>query len=492
VLTPAELCLLAEEIQRLALPARLEKIHQPRPDRLVLRLSREGEERHLLIATARGFARAHLVDSPPANPRTPPPFCEEARRLLQPGRILRASTRPRDAVLVLECEVRTDGGAVVARRLIAELFGSHPNVLIVSAGGTIEAVLVPRESRSRKLFAGEAYEEPPPPARELAPKPPFSEIALQGPSGPAPAWSRLLEAAITPLEARTWLAAARDALLGELSQQEKKLRRRLENIDADVRGTEAIPRLRREGELLKAHLSAMKRGQKEIVAIGWEGDREEEVRIALDPRRTPQQEVAFRFDEARRLERLKEAAAARRGEVEDRLDAIARLAGRARDAVDEDAIADLRAGAGVEKRPQAPPGRRPKVEPRKPYRTFVSKDGIEMLVGRTASDNDELTFRIANGNDWWFHVRDYPGSHVVIRARDDLPEQTLLDAATLAVHFSRGASGGKRDVSWTRRKFVSKARGAPPGQVLLSSHKTIHLRPEPDRLARLLKGGREG
>ena len=115
------------------------------------------------------------------------------------------------------------------------------------------------------------------------------------------------------------------------------------------------------------------------------------------------------------------------------------------------------------------------------------------LEGRDRDDGRQNRARqrrahvqVANGNDFWFHVRDYPGSHVVIRARDQLPEETLLDAATLAVHFSRGKAGGKRDVSWTRRKFVAKARGAPAGQVLLSTHKTIHLRVEPDRLARLL------
>jgi predicted ribosome quality control (RQC) complex YloA/Tae2 family protein len=218
------------------------------------------------------------------------------------------------------------------------------------------------------------------------------------------------------------------------------------------------------------------------------------VAIALDPRRSPREEVAFRFDEARRLDRLVEAAAIRRAEVEERLQALSGLAARARAADSEESVGEVREAAGI-RPPAAPaaPGRTaPRIEPRKPYRTFLSRDGIEMMVGRTASDNDELTFRIANGNDFWFHVRGYPGSHVVIRARDELPEQTVLDAATLAVHFSRGAAGGRRDVSWTRRKFVSKPRGAPPGQVLLATHKTLHLRPDPARLARLLKPSGSG
>lgn len=493
MLTPAELCLLADEIQRLALPARLEKVHQPRPDWIVLRLERDREERHLLVATGREFARAHLLSAAPENPRTPPPFCEAMRRLLTPGRVVGASTLRNDCVLVLACEVRTGSDAPARKRLVAELFGNHPNVMVVAEDGVIEAVLEPREARGRKLLPGERWEPPPRPERDAAPAPPFSGLG-PAPAGPpaasgAPTWSLLVEESVGPREAAASLAAAKSALLAALAQQAKKLRRRLENIDADVKEAAAIPTLRREGELLKANLGALRRGMKEVVVASWEGGREERVRIALDPKRRPQEEVTFRFDEARRLERLEVAAAERRGEVEARVAGIDALAARVRAAADEDAVATLREEAGLDRPPAKAPGRKPVVEPRKPYRTFVSKDGIEMLVGRTAADNDELTFRVANGNDFWFHVRDYPGSHVVIRARDELPEQTLLDAAALAVHFSRGGpGGGSRDVSWTRRKFVSKARGAPPGQVLLSAHKTIRLRPEPGRLARLFGG----
>jgi predicted ribosome quality control (RQC) complex YloA/Tae2 family protein len=487
LLTSAELCLVADEILRLAVPARLDKIHQPREDRVVFRLAKDGTERNLLVAAVRGFARAHFVEAPPANPRTPPPFCEDLRRLLTPGRLAGASTLPNDAVLLLDFEVRDDRGAIVPRRFVAELFGAHPNLLVLAADGTILAVLAPRESRARRLATGERWIPPARPERDLAPVPPFAELG-EPPKGVT--ISQLLERAVTPRETASFVAAAREQILGTLRQQEKKLARRLENIDADVKGADAIPALRREGELLKAHVGAMKRGMKTFVATSWESGREEPVTIALDPKRTPSQEVAFRFDEARRLERLKEAAAERRGEVEERLRAIARIAARAESAATEEELDAVRADGGLAERPAPAPGKKPKpvVEPRKPYRTFVSKDGIDMLVGRTASDNDELTFRIANGNDFWFHVRDFPGSHVVIRGSDQLPEETMLDAATLAVHFSRAPEGGKRDVSWTRRKYVSKARRAPPGQVLLSSHKTIHLRPDPERLARLLKG----
>ena len=123
-----------------------------------------------------------------------------------------------------------------------------------------------------------------------------------------------------------------------------------------------------------------------------------------------------------------------------------------------------------------------------PYRSFSSKDGIEILVGRTAADNDVLTFKVARGNDWWFHAANYSGSHVIVRSNKELPQETLLDAAALAAHYSKAPRGGTHDVSWTRRKWVQKFRGAEPGQVQLAHRRTLRIRHDPERLARL--GGR--
>ncbi len=165
-----------------------------------------------------------------------------------------------------------------------------------------------------------------------------------------------------------------------------------------------------------------------------------------------------------------------------------------------------------------------------PYKTFVSRTGRAIWVGRSSSDNDVLTFRLARGNDLWFHAAGISGSHVVVRlGRDESPDQeTLLDAATLAAHFSTsaqtnahkdtaaiarkraststsstsGSQAGTNAETWasqhggqaplveihqTRCKFVRKPKGAPPGQVLLNGEvKALSLRLESSRLERLL------
>src|SRR5262249_56904922 len=107
-------------------------------------------------------------------------------------------------------------------------------------------------------------------------------------------------------------------------------------------------------------------------------------------------------------------------------------------------------------------------------------------VGRTARDNDALTFQHARGADWWLHVRDAGGSHVVIRATPgrQLDERTLLDAATLAVHFSALGEEPQVDVQYTLCKHVRKARA--PGAVYVSHAKTLRVRVDSARLNRLL------
>jgi predicted ribosome quality control (RQC) complex YloA/Tae2 family protein len=109
------------------------------------------------------------------------------------------------------------------------------------------------------------------------------------------------------------------------------------------------------------------------------------------------------------------------------------------------------------------------------------------LVGRGADRNDELTFQVARGNDLWLHARDVPGAHVVVPlAGRPIDEETLVDAALLAAHHSNARGEPQVDVSYTLRKQVRKPPRTRPGLVTLSGAKTLRVRVDPERLARLL------
>jgi predicted ribosome quality control (RQC) complex YloA/Tae2 family protein len=110
-------------------------------------------------------------------------------------------------------------------------------------------------------------------------------------------------------------------------------------------------------------------------------------------------------------------------------------------------------------------------------RRFVSPDGMVVLVGRTAADNDVLTTRLAAPGDFWLHVAGGSGSHVVVRnpeRLDRLPRETERFAATLAARYSKARRGGRVAVHLARAGDVTKPRGWAPGKVSLRRHRTVY------------------
>jgi len=116
-------------------------------------------------------------------------------------------------------------------------------------------------------------------------------------------------------------------------------------------------------------------------------------------------------------------------------------------------------------------------------RRFVSADGLVVLVGRTASDNDVLTVKLGAPQDFWMHVAGESGSHVVVRnpeGLDRLPRDTLRFAAALAAGYSKARNAKRATVHVARCEDVHKPRGAPAGQVQLRRFTTVHVAPQRD------------
>jgi len=113
-------------------------------------------------------------------------------------------------------------------------------------------------------------------------------------------------------------------------------------------------------------------------------------------------------------------------------------------------------------------------------RVAESPDGMIVLVGRTARDNDILSIKLAAPRDFWFHVASESGSHVVVRNPDNLatlPRETKRFAAGLAAGYSKARRGGKVAVHMARAGDVTKARGLAPGKVYLRRFTSVHASP---------------
>ena len=103
----------------------------------------------------------------------------------------------------------------------------------------------------------------------------------------------------------------------------------------------------------------------------------------------------------------------------------------------------------------------------KPFH-YISSDGFHMYVGKNNYQNDALTFGFATGNDWWFHAKHMPGSHVIVKVEpsQELPDRTYEEAARLAAYYSKGRSQDKVEIDYTQKKNIKKPGGAKPGFVV--------------------------
>jgi predicted ribosome quality control (RQC) complex YloA/Tae2 family protein len=368
---------------------------------------------------------------------------------------------------------------------VAELTGRNGNLLLLDGGGTIRALAGRNLSRLRDLASGRPYVPPAPrEAEEGAPR--FSPVA-----GERYPLSAAVEAHYRRLEEERALAAARRRLREPLRAAVARSRRALERLADEAARVPAAEADRRAADLLKQALHAVPRGAREVTVTEWTAEGPRPVTLAIDPALTPRANMERLYHRYRRIVESAARVEARVAEVRSRLGAQeALLAGL--DLAPAEGLPRLeREARRLGAAPQAPrPPRRRGDEPAPPYRTFESLAGLPILVGRGAAENDELTVRVARGNDVWLHARGRAGAHVVLRVpKGKAPDQeSLLDAAHLAAHFSDSRGEAAPEVVWTRVRHVRKVKGSAPGAVTYSQERSMALRVEPARIERLLQG----
>jgi predicted ribosome quality control (RQC) complex YloA/Tae2 family protein len=482
-LTRAELELTIAEASAACEGALIDRIHDAGEGAFVLEMRAGAARPKLLVSTRPSFSRAHLVEQSARTSEAPSAFVMLLRARLEGSRLLRCVLVGDDRVLRIEA-ARPGSGA-----LIAELTGRHANAFwIEGVEDRIVASLRGNVSELRALLPGEPYRLPLSQATESGAgrvSPP--RIGAEHPGLDA---QRLYAS----LEAKAERDALRQLCERALRDAAKKIARREAAIAGDRARAEAAAGNERLGSLLLANLQAAKRGASSVRVMDWTVDPPIEIEIALDPALSPKANAERYFARYRKYkEGLSRIETQETRARQDRA-AVDEWCARATTAETIDALRLLRdelTAKGILRRTPAAaprPTRKASEAPTPlPYRRFVSRDGRPILVGKGAGENDRLTFKVARGNDLWLHARDYPGAHVVVpmgRDEDPLPE-TLLDAATLAAHYSQAKGAAVVDVGYARRKLVHKPKGAPPGVVAVSDERTLAVRMEPARLERL-------
>lgn len=277
---------------------------------------------------------------------------------------------------------------------------------------------------------------------------------------------------------RTGGTAGRDAAARHLASQFRRLKRKLKRLQVQLEQTGAADRLREDAALILSSLHLIEPGATRVTLPGFDDSPHV---VEIDPQHKPQGHANALFRRAARLERGAATLAHRIRHTEEELARIATLRDRLRrgDLSDEeiDALKPPRTERSLSRH-------RP---PTLPYRSHASSGGLEIRVGRGARHNDDLTFHHSRPDDVWLHARHAAGAHVILRwTRPERPPAAdLEEAAVLAANHSGARGSGTVPVDWTRRKWVRKPRGAPPGAVVPDRVRTVFVAPDPSLVERL-------
>lgn len=457
-LRPVELELLAAELNRELHQGVIQKVHAPTSTRIYLEVRTPGRSTNLLVCCDANAARLSAVDERPANPPTPPAWQSVLRREVLGAKLEETQALGARRTLVLKLSRKAEDGTPIHRSLVLEVSGS-PGIYLLTEKGRVLAQSIPVREGMKIGATWLPLDEAP--VKDAASRLLSDVEHLRLAHG--------AESLFASLEQKSWVDARRTPLLARL----KRLERTKQKVLAEADRTAQATRMRVEGELLTQNLHLLKRGMKSVVVTQYSEDGSTaELAVTLDPKRTPREEVDWRFHQYRRLLRGAEFAKGRLAQLEAEEQALrAELA-----SLDE---APPEAPSPTERRAKPQESKLP------PYREYRGKDS-RIWVGRGAVHNDSLTFHVARPFHLWFHARGVTGAHVVVPVEKNatLSAEALLDAAHLALHHSDAKGEPRGEVSYTEVKFVRK--GAAPGAVTYTREKTINLRVDPERLKRLL------
>lgn len=244
-----------------------------------------------------------------------------------------------------------------------------------------------------------------------------------------------------------------------------------------LKDTEKKEKYRVWGELLNTYGYEVEPGAKSMEALNYYTN--EMIQIPLDETMTPQENAKKYFDKYSKLKRTKEALDTLLQETGDEIKHLESIAASLDIASLEEDLVQIKEEMmeyGYVKRKNTG-GKKVKVTSR-PYH-YISSDGYDIYVGKNNFQNDELSFKFASGNDWWFHAKGQPGSHVIVKSKnEELPDRTFEEAGKLAAYYSKGRQAPKVEIDYTQKKNLRKPTGGKPGFVVYYTNYSLLIEPD--------------
>lgn len=254
-------------------------------------------------------------------------------------------------------------------------------------------------------------------------------------------------------------------------------RKKYELQQKQMADTEKKDKYRIYGELINTYGYGVEEGAKSFEALNYYTN--EMITIPLNPMLSTTDNAKKYFEKYNKLKRTAEALEKYLEETKNEIEHLESLSVAMDIATNEADLTQLKEEmmeCGYMKRKNTN-GKRVKITS-KPFH-YISSDGYDMYVGKNNLQNEELTFHFATGNDWWFHAKGQPGSHVIVKSKgDEMPDRTFEEAGKLAAYYSKGKQAPKVEIDYIQKKHVKKPNGGKPGFVVYYTNYSLMIEPD--------------
>ncbi|MCK1158397.1 NFACT RNA binding domain-containing protein [Streptococcus uberis] len=534
---------LTEELSDKLLNGRIQKVNQPYERELVLGVRNHRQNFKVLISAHPVFGRIQLTDSNFQNPQVPNTFTMIMRKYLQGAVIESFKQIDNDRIIEIGVSNKNEIGDDIKATLIIEIMGKHSNIILVDRNQNkiIESIkhVGFTQNSYRTILPGSTYIEPPKTGaknpftiedeplfeilqtQDLSPKNlqklfqglgrdtanqlaerlttdklkafrqffkqevsphltqnAFSAVPFSDSGQSFEQLSELLDYYYLEKAERDRVSQQASDLIHRVQNELDKNRLKLRKQEAELKATEKAEDFRQKGELLTTYLSLVPNNKESVTLDNYYTG--EPLTISLDLALSPNQNAQRYF---KKYQKLKEAVKHLSGLIEETKQSIHYFESVEYNLsqANLDEIEDIReelVQAGFMKRRATD-----KRHKRKKPEQYLASDGKTIiLVGRNNLQNEELTFKMAKKGELWFHAKDIPGSHVIIKDNLNPSDEVKTDAAELAAYFSKGRYSNLLQVDMIEAKKLHKPSGAKPGFVTYTGQKTLRVTPEKEKI----------
>ena len=575
---------LAHELTTKLVGGKIDRVHQPENDELVLYIRNNKENFKLVLSSSASNPRIYIAnDYKKENPIKAPMFCMLFRKYIQGGIITEISQINFERIIKISVESFDELKEKTTKDIYIEIMGRHSNIILVQNSKIIDSIkrIPPSVSRVRQLLPNMTYELPPAQdkinpikgtsiksfinilrefdgpiykgiyskflgispsvAKEICHRAnlnpndngndktrdelsvlyrifsdlftnikkdeynpcividenvdkviDFSCINLSYLDGNKfiknDSISQIIEDYYKTKDFKERVHQRTADLRKSISIKLERLYHKQKKIEKELRDADNADEFKVKGELLTSYIYMIQKGMESVEVANFYDANYSNIRIALNKNLTPSENAQKYFKKYNKLKTAKIELTSQIAICNEEIEYLENIMLGIENCENLEELNDIKdelIKLGYAKAPFRYKAKKD-IDPTTKPNQFTSSDGFTILVGKNNKQNDYLTLRIADPEDLWMHTKNIPGSHVIIKcAGKEVPDNTLLEAATLAAYFSKARLSSQVPVDYTMKKHVKKPSGSKPGMVIYETNSTIYVTPTEELVVKL-------